>query len=172
MRNKTLKKRLGRELSDAVVGRDTARVRELLASGADVNARDAEHEETALILAAKFAGPEMVRLLLDAGADVEARDDWGRTALFFARVSSGVFEVLLKAGADVNARDRYGDSVLMHAVSGSPSPREVEELLRLGADPSARNEGGDTALDFAEGLGLLKVVELLRAACTDARMER
>ena len=167
-----MKKRLGRELSDAVVTGDAARVRELLGRGADVNARDSEHEETALFFAVKFAGAEMVRLLIENGAEVEARDDWGRTALFFAGVSSEVFKVLLEAGADVNARDRYGDSVLMHTVSGSPSPREVEELLRLGADPSAQNEGGDTALDFAEGLGLLKVVELLRAACADVRMER
>lgn len=40
---------------------------------------------------------------------------------------------------------------------------DVEELLRIGVEPSIRNEDGETALDLAESLGLVKVIERLRS---------
>ena len=158
------RKQLNRALIDAAVMRDVDRVRELLSRGADVNARDAEHAETPIILAAKFADASMIRLLLDAGAEVNARDDKGRTALFYAPVSSEAFKALLEAGADVHARDKEGDTILMWSVSMSASLAEVEELLRLGIEPGARNEAGETALDVADSLGLVLVVERLKSS--------
>ncbi|MBA3323148.1 MAG: ankyrin repeat domain-containing protein [Pyrinomonadaceae bacterium] len=156
-------KQLDRDLLDSVIMRDIARVRELLEQGAKVNAKDAEHQETPLMLAVKFASLEMVRLLLKIGAEVSARDDRGRTALFHAPVSSEVFEALLGAGADVQARDEEGNSILMREVSKCASLAEVEELLRLGVDPNLRNEAGETAFDIADSLGLVKVAERLRS---------
>ena len=44
-------KQLDRDLLDSVIMRDIARVRELLEQGAKVNAKDAEHQETPLMLA-------------------------------------------------------------------------------------------------------------------------
>jgi ankyrin repeat protein len=49
----------------------------------------------------------------------------------------------------------------MREVAASASLAEVEELLKLGIDPGVQNEDGETALDLAEGLGLVKVVERL-----------
>ena len=155
------RRKLNRELLDAVVMRDVRRVRELLKLGADANARDAEHEETPLMLAARFADAGMVRLLLDAGAEVDALDDKGRAALFYAPVPSEVFEALRAADADVHARDGEGNTILMLKVSESASLVCVEELLRLGVDPSAENDDGETALVIAERLGLLKLTERL-----------
>lgn len=155
--------RLNRALLDAVIMREITRVRELLKQGADVNARDNEHEATPLILAAKFAGEDMMRLLLEAGAEVDARDDWGRTALFYVPITSEGFGVLLRAGADAHARDGEGNTILMRRVSESAPLAEVEELLRLGVDPDARDVDGETALDMAESLGLVKVVGRLRS---------
>jgi ankyrin repeat protein len=157
------RKQFNRALLDAVVMSDISRARELLKQGADVNARDKEHQETPVILAAKFAGAGMVRMLLEVGAEVDARDGWGRTALFYAPVSSEAFGALLRAGADVNARDEEGNTILMRRVFASASLSEVEELLRLGIDPGVQNEGGETALDLAENLGLVKVIERLRS---------
>jgi ankyrin repeat protein len=51
----------------------------------------------------------------------------------------------------------------MQKVSESASLAEVEELLRLGVDPRVQDEDGKTALDLAESLGLVKVVERLRS---------
>ena len=163
MRMKSERKKLNRDLLDSVSLRDITRVRELLDQAADVNTRDKEHGETPLMLAVKCGDAAMVRMLLDAGAEVDARDDWGRTALFYAAVSSKVFDVLQRAGADVHARDVEENTILTWKVSNSASLAEVEELLRLGVDRSVRNEDGETALDMAEELGLVRIVERLRA---------
>ena len=138
-------------------------IRHLLEAGADVDARDEEHDEAAIILAAKFADAEIVELLLDKGAKVEARDDRGRTALFFADVGSKVFAGLVAAGADINAKDNEGNTILMQNVSQSSSAADVEELLRLGIEPNVRNRTGESALDLALDLGLVNVIELLRS---------
>jgi ankyrin repeat protein len=156
-------KQLDRDLLDSVIMRDIARVRELLEQGANVNAKDAEHQETPLMLAVKRRSVGIVKLLLEAGAEVSTRDDWGRTALFYAPVSSEMFGVLLNAGADVHAKDGEGNTILMRKVSESASLAEVEELLRLGVDPRVQDEDGETALDLAESLGLVKVVERLHS---------
>lgn len=161
---KSKRKELARALLDSVVLSDIARVRELLDQGADVNVGDEEHNETALMFAVKFANAEMVHLLLDLGAEVDARDDHGRTALFHAPVMSAVFEALLSAGADIHARDIEGNTILMQKISGSASLAEVEELLRLGIDPKQQSEDGETALNIAESLGLVRIVDRLRAS--------
>ena len=158
------RKKLNRDLLDAVVMRDIAKIRELLGQGADVNARDEEHNEPPVMLAVKFADAAIIRLLLNVGAEVDAQDDMGRTSLFFAPVSSEVFKSLLEARADIHAADNKGNTILLWKVLESASLSEVEELLRLGVDPGLRNEGGETALDIAERLGLVKIGERLRAA--------
>ena len=161
MRSK--RKQLSLHLLDSVFMRDTTSVRDLIEQGADVNTKDSEHEHTPLMLAVKFAGVDMVQLLLESGAGVDARDDWGRTALFYAPVASEVFGVLLRAGADVHARDKEGNTILMRTVSKSAPLAEVQELLRLGVDPGVQNKDEETALDLAESLGLVTVVDRLRS---------
>jgi ankyrin repeat protein len=150
-----------RALIDAVVMRDIDAVRELLNAGAEVNARDEEHQEAAIVLAAKFDDAEIVQLLINEGADVNARDDQGRTALFFARVGSQSFTRLLAAGADVHLLDHEGNTILIKKVSESASLAEVDELLRLGIDAGVRNETGESALDVADSLGLIRIIERL-----------
>ena len=157
---------LDHDLCDSVVMRDMTRIRALLAQGANVNAKDVEHNETPLMLAVKFADAAMIRLLLGAGAEVDARDTWGRTALFYAPLSSEVFRVLLHAGADIHARDKEGNTILMRKVSQSASLADVEELLQLDVDVRARNAFGETALDLAESLGLVNIIERLRSRVT------
>lgn len=160
---KSERKQLIHHLLDSIIMRDTARARALLEQGADLNAKDTEHGETPLIVAVKSGSVDIVRLLLEAGAKVDARDDWGRTELFYAPVSSETFAVLLRGGADVHVRDEEANTILMRKVSESATLAEVEQLLRLGVDPSLQNDAGETALDLAEGLGLTLVAERLRS---------
>jgi ankyrin repeat protein len=155
--------KLNRSFLDAVWMRNKDEVRRLLEMGADVDARNKEHEEAAIILATKSGDPEMVELLIHKGAQVNARDDEGRTALFFAEVSSQVFASLIAAGADTKAKDYEGNTILMRKVAGSPSVAEVEELLRLGIEADVRNQVGESALDLAVSLGLVNVIERLRS---------
>ena len=117
MRSK--RKKLNRDLLDAVVMCDIAKVQDLLNRGADVDARDDEHCETPLILAAKFADPAIVRLLLNNNAEVDARDDKGRTALFFASLQSEAFKELIEAGANIHARDEEGNTILLQVAVDS-----------------------------------------------------
>jgi|SRR4029453_218098 ankyrin repeat protein len=92
MRKKS--RQLNRDLLGAILMRDKERIRHLFKLGANVDAKDEEHDENAIILAAKFGDAEIVELLINKGAKVDARDDEGRTALFFAEVGSEVFASL------------------------------------------------------------------------------
>jgi ankyrin repeat protein len=160
---KSKRKQLDRDLLDGVAMKDIGRVRDVLAQGADVNTKDSEHGETPLMRGVKRRSTGIVSLLLEAGAKVDAKDDWGRTALFYAPVSAELFGILLRAKADVHSRDKAGNTVLMRKVSECSSLADVETLLQLGVDPSLQSDDGETALDIAESLGLLKVIELLRS---------
>ena len=112
-------RKLNRAFLEAIVSNNKDDIRRLLKAGADVDARDEEHNEAAIILAAKFSDAEIVDLLLSAGAKIDARDDQGRTALFLADVGSETFVRLLAAGADIHAVDHDGNTILMRRVSQS-----------------------------------------------------
>jgi ankyrin repeat protein len=73
-------------LHSAVAGGSVEIVRELLAHGADVHARQ-EGGFTPLHGAAVDGGEEAIRLLLSQGADRSARDDAGKTPADLARES-------------------------------------------------------------------------------------
>jgi ankyrin repeat protein len=157
-------RKLNRAFLEAIVSNNKDDIRRLLKAGADVDARDEEHNEAAIILAAKFSDAEIVDLLLSAGAKIDARDDQGRTALFLADVGSETFVRLFAAGADIHAVDNDGNTILMRRVSQSASVNEVEELLRLGINPDAKNVDGESACDLAIGLGLVNVIKRLKVS--------
>jgi ankyrin repeat protein len=140
-------RQLNRGFLDAIHMRNKDGIRHFLEVGANIDAREEEHDQAAIILAAKFGDAEIVEFLINKGAKVDARDDEGRTALFFAEVGSKVFASLVAAGADINAKDNEGNSILM----------------RMGIEPDVRNEAGESALDLAVSLGLVNVIERLKS---------
>ena len=71
---------------DAVIDNDLPKVKELIASGADMNLQN-KCGETALILATKEGYFNIVKELVEAGADVNLKDDYGMTALILSRWS-------------------------------------------------------------------------------------
>jgi len=146
------------ELMDAATKGDLARVRDLLAKGADVNAMG-RSGLTALMAAANAAVAEA---LIAKGADVNVKGPTGLTALTHAiswnRID--VAQVLLARGADPNAKGISGSQVLRDAaVRGQATV--VRALLEKGADPNAKDDLGMTALLHAVALSHSAVVEAL-----------
>ena len=84
---------------------DVQAVRELVRSGADVDARD-RHGQTALMLAAHRGHREIVELLVEAGADLDVAAKYNLTALMLAIVAghAAVARVLVRAGANRDVR--------------------------------------------------------------------
>jgi len=119
---------------------------ELLAAGADPEARDA-HGATALEVALAHGKIAFAHLLLDHGARVDAQ----RLLLeLIAREQAerDVIDFLLAAGARLDQTDAAGQAPL-HLAVARINPRLVARLLERGADVNQLNREGLTPLDLA-----------------------
>ncbi len=133
-------------LLQAVWKEDISAVKELLAKGADPNAKSAIGTSP-LHGAAKKSEVEITRALIAQGADVNARDQSGLTPLMAAASANQIhnMEALLAAGARVDAKDDKGFTALMWAVVQG-FPQGVEVLLENKAQANERSNEGKTAL--------------------------
>ena len=137
------------------------KARELIAAGADVNAKDIMGT-TVLMNASNFDKPEFVKLLLASGADVNAQDDHGKSALSIACIMNHVdiVKLLIEGGADVNLKDNDAMSPLMHA-AGYNYLGLARLLIDNGAQVDASGYMQSTALMFAASKGYDTMVDLL-----------
>jgi ankyrin repeat protein len=178
---------------------DAGSVKALLAHGADVNASEHEHKQTALMWAVAQRHPEIVRLLIAARADIRARSltyaqtvvgeqtqragreelnytvlRGGATPLLFAARVGDVESatLLLKAGAEPNdAQPDHVSALVLAAHSGHGLMAAT--LLEYGADPNAIG-AGYTALHAAilrSDLPLVKTL-LARGANPNVRVAK
>ncbi|MGB8412676.1 MAG: ankyrin repeat domain-containing protein [Candidatus Binatus sp.] len=108
--------------------------RELIASGADVNANSGHVFRTLLMNAITNGNTEVARELITSGADVNAKAFGGETALLVAvGVRNAVIvHELIAHGADVNAKDNDGMTALRLAKQLGVA-EVVRELQRAGA---------------------------------------
>jgi ankyrin repeat protein len=126
-------------------------VRELLARGADPDARG-PRGITPLMAAAYHGYLGVARALIAAGADVNAADRDGTRPLSASMLTGkhAVSRLLIDHGADVEALDPAGDTLLTVACAYS-SPKLVAMLLAAGADPNARRaHDGLSAADLIQ----------------------
>jgi hypothetical protein len=142
---------------------DPAMLRELVAGGANVNARSTAYSiklplggmkllpggETALHLAAAVGNAEAVRVLLQAGAEVEAQAEDGRAPLDYAVQQGSVTEVaetLVEGGAQLTPQRLE----TMHSAAHTPDSDLIAFPLPSGASPRPPREQADRAPHEAE----------------------
>src|SRR5262249_14654998 len=164
----------------------------LLAAGAQVNAKESQRGQTALMWAAAEGNVEVINTLVEAGADLHAHLDSGFTPFLFA-VREGridAVKALLKAGADVNEtietahttakrlgyRGPRANSSALHIAVGNAHYELAAYLLEAGANPNAdgpgytplhmipsvRKSGGGDNDPSPEGSGNLTSLEFLK----------
>ena len=135
-------------LHKAVVIENLEAISDLLAAGADLEARN-QNGLTPLHYAAIGGDFEVISTLLAAGADLEARDQDGLTPLHYAASggSPEVITTLLAAGADLRAQAQV-DVTPLHIAASGGSPEAITTLLAAGADPLARDMGGRRPIDW------------------------
>ncbi len=167
------------KLIEAVRKGNVSKVKKLLDSGADPDARgvyDVPVEgasqsdlpsvsTTALTYASSKGLEDIVGLLLDHGADVGARNQNGTTPLFGA-VQIGnvpITKALLERGSKVNARDEEGWTPLMTAAAKG-HPEVAKMLLERDADPTIKGNHGESALECARNSGSDEMVQLIEKA--------
>ena len=122
---------------------DIEAVKQHLAAGADVNAKD-EDGGTPLLYAAAYGHKEIVELLIVTGANLNVKDEDGKTTLHFAALNGRkeIVELLIAKGADANAKDEDGETPL--DATSVFNKTETANLLR--------KHGGKTAEELkAEG---------------------
>ena len=140
-------------------------VRQLLAQGVEVDARDTT-QCTGLHHAAANGHTKVIELLLGAGALLEVRDANQETPLIAAcrRGENNGVAALLALGASLKTQDRVGRSVLVHGIM-SGSITTIQLLLsKIPGDPSCWIPDKIwhwTPLHYAASLCLEPVVDLL-----------
>ena len=147
----------------AVLWGDIEVVKQHLAAGADVNAKD-DLYYTPLHIAAQQGHKEIANLLIAKDADVNVTDKSGDTPLHEA-ASKGykeVAELLVTNDADVNAKND-GESTPLHNAGRRGHKEIVELLIAGGADVNAKEDKfGITPLDSAIANDRTEIANLLR----------
>jgi len=130
-------------------------VEPLIRQGAEVNWRESDKGQTALMWSAASGYPEITRILIDHGADITARSKNGFTPLLFAASSGDIESVrmLLQAGANINeSTPEHGNALLVAAASGHNALSLF--LIDSGADINVEDPYGVTPLHHAIRGGL------------------
>ena len=136
-------------------------VKQHLAAGADVNAKD--RGWTPLLKAAWHGHKEITELLIAEGADVNARTGgWLNVTPLRSAANKEIAEMLIANGADVNAKGWKGLTPLHDAASNKSHKETVELLLAKGADVNAKTNDGRTPLDVTIQRKRTEIADLLR----------
>lgn len=166
-----------RALIAAAWRNDVATARDLIARGADVNAKD-HTQQSAYLIATSDGYTELLRLTLAHGADVHATDSYNGTGLIRAadRGHVEVIRELLRTPIRIDHVNRLGWTALLEAVilgDGGPAHTETVRLLvRAGANTDIVDPAGLTALQHARNKGFREIVAILTAKDTAATMDR
>jgi hypothetical protein len=148
----------------AAAADDAARIVELLAEGADIEAVD-DDGRSPLLLATRHNAIEAARALVDAGADVNAMDA-NHDSPFLCAATEGHLDILrmtLNSGADLDSVDANG-GIALNPAAHNGHVATVHELLKTKINLNHVNNAGWTALLEAiiEGDGGTANIEIVR----------
>jgi ankyrin repeat protein len=169
-RDSALQADLDQRLRDAAWANDLSAAQDLVAQGADVNAKD-DTQQSAYLVTTSEGFLDLLNLTLEHGADVASKDSFNGTGLIRAgeRGHTGVVGRLIRAGVEVNHVNRLGWTALHEAIilgKGTPAYDDtVRVLVAGGADvrlPSRRD--GVAPLDHARSKGYAREVDTLDKA--------
>ena len=173
-------------LIDATEKGNIEAVKQAIADGADVNAKNDEHGMIPLHYAALDGHKEIVELLIANGADVNAKkvsDDphKGKTPLNAANEENHaeIANLIRKHGGKTREELEGGEPVAetsqpepptaeasdisIHDAAGTGNIEAVKQHLAAGTDVDAKNTVGSTALHRAAANGQKEIAELLIA---------
>jgi cytohesin len=154
----------------AAANGNLAKVRSLLLSGAQINARD-QFGCTPLHRAANKGHIEIVRLLLEQGADAYAEEYNGISALHLASFYGHLPAVsLLLQRTDINVQDKDGYTPLFLATR-SQNVQMIAVLISKGSDVNIKNKLGNTPLYEAVRRVNLNIVKLLCSKGADVNVQ-
>mmetsp|Transcript_32729 Transcript_32729/g.55183 ORF Transcript_32729/g.55183 Transcript_32729/m.55183 type:complete len:267 (-) Transcript_32729:47-847(-) len=142
-------------LHDLARTTDIDRMRELIATGSDVNEAD-KHRRTPLHLAAWSGNIEAVKLLVLTNAAIDAKAMDGFTALHFAAQSQSpkapecIHYLVKKSKALLKQHITKGNKTALHLAVIKGIIPNINMLLSLGADLSVKTNIGQTAIDLAK----------------------
>ena len=166
---------LDEDLRAAAWENDVAQARQLIALGADVNAKD-ETQQSAYLIATSEGYLELLRLTLAHGARVDDKDSWDGTGLIRAaeRGHADVVGELLRAGIDRDHVNRIGYQAIHEAVFlGADTPAyatTVRVLAAGGVELDRRSPSAKlTPLEMARERGYAGLEGILETLTTAPR---
>jgi ankyrin repeat protein len=142
-------------------------VKEHLAAGADVNAKNILRLGRTLLHQAAWDGhKEIVELLITNSANVDALDRYRETPLHAAADEGHkeIAELLITNGADVDGKynTNYNTKTPLHYAAGEGHKEIIELLIANGADVDVKTPSQNTALDLAVIFKHTETADLLR----------
>jgi ankyrin repeat protein len=143
---------------------NVAAVKALIDRKADVNAKDSEEQQTALMWAVAQKHADAAKALIDGGADIHAKSRGGFTPMMFAARVGAIeaADVLVAAKADINEVGPGGMTPLVLASASGQADFAIH-ILDKGADPNAKDQHGATALHYSILKGLTSLNGTSRA---------
>ena len=119
------------DIHTAVVTGNEEALRQHIAAGTDINAKDPFGGSSPLITAAVFGKADMASILIDAGADLNFQNNDGSTALisaaFFGRPE--IVKLLLDAGADKTIKNKYGATAYESVITPFSEVKGTYDML-------------------------------------------
>ena len=134
---------LDKQLLAATDAGDTAKAAQLLANGADVNAKGS-YGSSPLVNAALAKNADMLALILSHHPDLYAEDNFGQLPAWHLVGYPTLLAQILDAGMDPNHPNSKGQTLLMTAAEEGP-PDAIKLLLKHGAKVNAKDNKGHTA---------------------------